>query len=137
MGKPFLTREDIKACFSLFCCVYGVGTLGMPGNYARAGPYAATIALVYMAIVNVYASLAISKVMLVAPKNIRTYGDLGEWVMGVWGRRLIVISHSIMCLSLPCVYLVVGYTFLDYFHESFIITSLLHSNFERRCICCH
>ncbi|KAE9142570.1 hypothetical protein PF006_g12328, partial [Phytophthora fragariae] len=35
---PFLTGEDCKSAFNLFCCIYGIGTLGMPGNFARAGP---------------------------------------------------------------------------------------------------
>jgi hypothetical protein len=25
MGKPFLSMEDAKAAFNLFCCVYGIG----------------------------------------------------------------------------------------------------------------
>ncbi|KAE8882949.1 hypothetical protein PF003_g32980 [Phytophthora fragariae] len=32
----FFTMEDAKIAFNLFCCVYGVGTLGMPGNFSRA-----------------------------------------------------------------------------------------------------
>jgi len=120
MGKPFLTLEDLKACFSLFCCVYGVGTLGMPGNYARAGAAYATVALLFMAAVNIYASVAISKVMLVAPKSVRTYGDLGEWAMGAWGRWLVVVSQMLVCTMVPCVFLVLGGTLLDVlFPDSF------------------
>ncbi|KAH9120703.1 hypothetical protein AeMF1_007241, partial [Aphanomyces euteiches] len=69
MGKAFLTLEDLKMCFSLFCCVYGVGTLSMPKNYASAGFAWATVALVFMALVNIYATVCISKIMLVAPQG--------------------------------------------------------------------
>ena len=120
MGKAFLTGEDLKACFSLFCCVYGVGTLGMPGNYARAGPVYATIALAFMAAVNIYASVAISKVMLVAPKSVHTFGDLGEFALGAWGRWLVVISQMLVCMMVPCVFLVLGGSLLDtLFPDSF------------------
>ncbi|KAG2789543.1 hypothetical protein PC129_g18472 [Phytophthora cactorum] len=29
---PFLPGEDMNAGINLFCCIYGIGTLGMPGN---------------------------------------------------------------------------------------------------------
>ncbi|CAK4136076.1 unnamed protein product [Aphanomyces euteiches] len=108
MGKPFLTLEDLKMCFSLFCCVYGVGTLSMPKNYASAGYVWATLALVFMAIVNIYATVCISKIMLVAPKSVRTFADLGEFSMGKTGRWLILITQMLTCIMLPIVFLVLG-----------------------------
>ncbi|EQC41372.1 hypothetical protein SDRG_01345 [Saprolegnia diclina VS20] len=104
----FLTKEDIKICYSLFCCVYGIGTLGMPANYARAGPAWATVALVFMAIANIYASVCMSKVLLQAPKNVKTFGDMGEWCMGSFGRWAAVISHLLVCVMIPMVFLVLG-----------------------------
>ncbi|KAE8993016.1 hypothetical protein PR001_g19979 [Phytophthora rubi] len=109
----FFTMEDAKIAFNLFCCVYGVGTLGMPGNFSRAGPVIAIVALVFMAFANVYASVAISKVLLLAPKSVRTYGDLGEWCMGKSGRYLVVFSQVGVCLLVPCVFLVLGGSLLD------------------------
>ncbi|OQR88864.1 Amino Acid/Auxin Permease (AAAP) Family [Thraustotheca clavata] len=103
-----LTLEDLKICFSLFCCVYGVGTLGMPGNYARAGPAWATVALVFMAIANIYASVCMSKVMLKAPASVKTFGDMGEWCMGPFGRWIAVISQLLVCVMIPMVFLVLG-----------------------------
>ncbi|EQC33851.1 hypothetical protein SDRG_08532 [Saprolegnia diclina VS20] len=108
----FLTGEDLRICFSLFCCVYGIGTLGMPGNYARAGYLWATIALLFMASVNVYATWCISKVMLVAPKHVKTYGDIGHWCMGGFGRWATVISQMAVCTMVPIVFLVLGGTLL-------------------------
>ncbi|KAG6612406.1 Amino Acid/Auxin Permease (AAAP) Family [Phytophthora cinnamomi] len=109
----FFTMEDAKIAFNLFCCVYGVGTLGMPGNFSRAGPAIAIVALVFMAFANVYASVAISKVMLLAPNTVRTYGDIGEWCMGKAGRYLVVLSQMGVCLLVPCVFLVLGGSLLD------------------------
>ncbi|KAF0709294.1 Aste57867_5999 [Aphanomyces stellatus] len=108
MGKPFLTVEDLKACFSLCCCVYGIGTLGMPGNFARAGFLWATLALVCMASINIYSTVCISKLMLAAPTHVRTFGDLGEFVLGTWGRWLVTIPHMITCLLCPIAFLVLG-----------------------------
>ena len=108
MGKPFLTLEDFKIAFSLFCCVYGVGTLSMPKNYASAGFLWATLALVFMALVNIYATVCISKLLLMAPKSVRTFADLGEYSMGKAGRFLILITQMLTCLLLPIVFLVLG-----------------------------
>ncbi|RHY24875.1 hypothetical protein DYB25_009989 [Aphanomyces astaci] len=94
--------------FSLFCCVYGIGTLGMPGNYARAGYFWATLALVFMAAVNTYATVCLSKVMLEAPKNVRTMGDLGEFVLGCTGRWLMTITQIMTCILVPIAFLVLG-----------------------------
>ncbi|KAG7387967.1 hypothetical protein PHYPSEUDO_013365 [Phytophthora pseudosyringae] len=111
--KPFFTVEDAKTSFNLFCCIYGIGTLGMPGNFARAGPAIAVVAMAFMAFANVYSSVAMSKVMLLAPKSVKTFGDLGEWCMGHTGRWLCVISQMGSCLLIPCVFLVLGGSLLD------------------------
>ncbi|CAK4890158.1 unnamed protein product [Aphanomyces euteiches] len=101
MGKAFLTLEDLKMCFSLFCCVYGVGTLSMPKNYASAGFAWATVALVFMALVNIYATVCISKIILVAPKAVRSFADLGEFSMGKTGRWLILVTQMLSCILVP------------------------------------
>ncbi|GAB9477914.1 Amino acid/auxin permease, partial [Globisporangium polare] len=111
--KPFFTMEDAKIAFNLFCCVYGIGTLGMPANFSRSGPVLAVIALLFMAFANIYASVVISKVMLTAPKSVKTYSDLGEFCMGKWGRYLVVVSQMGNCLLVPCAFLVLGGTLLD------------------------
>ncbi|RLN52191.1 hypothetical protein BBJ29_000807 [Phytophthora kernoviae] len=110
---PFLTFEDAKTAFNLFCCIYGIGTLGMPGNFARAGPVIAIIAMAFMAFANTYSSITMSKVILLAPKSVMTFGDLGEWCMGKTGRWLCVISQMGSCLLIPCVFLVLGGSLLD------------------------
>jgi len=110
---PFFTAEDAKSAFNLFCCIYGVGTLGMPGNFSRAGPYLAVIAMAFMAFANIYSSITMSKVMLLAPKSVKTFGDLGEWCMGQTGRWLCVVSQMGSCLLIPCVFLVLGGSLLD------------------------
>ncbi|KAF4139342.1 Transmembrane amino acid transporter protein [Phytophthora infestans] len=110
---PFFTVEDAKTSFNLFCCMYGIGTLGMPGNFSRAGPLIALIAMAFMAFANMYASVKMSRVILLAPKSVKTFGDLGEWSMGQLGRWLCVISQMGSCLLIPCVFLVLGGSLLD------------------------
>ncbi|GLE07696.1 hypothetical protein PINS_up018327 [Pythium insidiosum] len=61
-----------------------------------------------MAFANVFASVAVSKVMLAAPASVRTYGDLGEWVLGARGRYVVVASQMGVCLLVPCAFLVLG-----------------------------
>ncbi|KAF0715191.1 hypothetical protein As57867_003508, partial [Aphanomyces stellatus] len=121
MGKPFLTMEDLKMCFSLCCSVYGIGSLGMPGNFARAGFWYASAALFVMAAINIYSTVCISKVMLEAPKHVRTFGDLGEFVLGTWGRWLVTIPHMITCILVPIAFLVLGGT---------LLTTLFPASFE-------
>ncbi|OQS06397.1 Amino Acid/Auxin Permease (AAAP) Family [Thraustotheca clavata] len=124
MGTPFMTMEDIKTSFSLFCVVCGIGTLSMPGNYARAGYIWATIATIFMASINIYASVCISKLMLVAPKTVKTLGDIGGWVFGTPGRISIVIGHMLVCTMAPIMFLVLGGAILTtLFPDSFSDTT--------------
>ncbi|KAG3155355.1 hypothetical protein PI126_g9221 [Phytophthora idaei] len=111
--QPFFTLEDAKCSFSLFCCMCGVGTLSMPANFARAGPILGFFATVFMALANIYASVAMSKVLLLAPNSVNTFSDLGEWCMGKTGRWLCVVSQMGSCLLMPCVFLVLGGGLLD------------------------
>lgn len=82
--KPFFTAEDAKTSFNLFCCIYGIGTLGMPGNFARAGPTIAVVAMAFMAFANIYSSVAMSKVILLASR-LSVTSENGQWVSGVVG----------------------------------------------------
>ncbi|KAF0708422.1 hypothetical protein As57867_006340, partial [Aphanomyces stellatus] len=104
----FLTVEDLKISFNLFCVVYGVGTLGMPANYARAGFTWATLALLLMAAINIYTTSCISKVLLVAPKHVKTYGDMGEWCLGKAGRYVTVVTQLLVCWMVPIAFLVLS-----------------------------
>ncbi|ETK70789.1 hypothetical protein L915_21885, partial [Phytophthora nicotianae] len=85
----------------------------MPGNFARAGPLIAVIAMAFMAFANTYSSIAMSKAMLMAPRSVKTFGDLGEWSMGTTGRWLCIVSQMSSCLLMPCVFLVLGGQLLD------------------------
>ncbi|OWY99120.1 Amino Acid/Auxin Permease [Phytophthora megakarya] len=112
--------EDAKTIFNIVCCFFGIGTLSMPSNFARAGPVYATIAMMLMAFANIYATIALSKVMLVAPASVRTFTDVGDWVLGKTGRYLVIVSQLLVCLLLPCAFLVLGSTLLDVlFPDSF------------------
>ncbi|KAE8900858.1 hypothetical protein PF007_g3275 [Phytophthora fragariae] len=111
--STWVTVDDAKASFNLFCCVCGIGSLAMPSNYARAGPVYATIALSFMIFANTYAAMKLSKAMLAAPSSVKTYGDLGEWALGKWGRFFTVISQMGVCVLVPIAFLILGSTLLD------------------------
>ncbi|KAF0697457.1 Aste57867_11864 [Aphanomyces stellatus] len=59
--------------------------------------------------------------MLEAPKHVRTFGDLGEFVLGTWGRWLVTIPHMITCILVPIAFLVLGGT---------LLTTLFPASFE-------
>uniref|UniRef100_H3GU88 Amino acid transporter transmembrane domain-containing protein n=1 Tax=Phytophthora ramorum TaxID=164328 RepID=H3GU88_PHYRM len=118
--SAFFTLEDAKISFSIICCICGIGTLAMPSNFARAGPVYGTIAMLFMAFANIYATVALSRVILVAPSSVKTFSDVGEWVLGKTGRYLVNVSQLLVCLLLPCAFLVLGSTLLDVlFPDSF------------------
>ncbi|KAI9990049.1 hypothetical protein PInf_020355 [Phytophthora infestans] len=118
--SAFFTLEDAKISFSIICCICGIGTLAMPSNFARAGPVYGTIAMLFMAFANIYSTVALSRVILVAPPSVQTFSDVGEWVLGKTGRYLVNVSQLLVCLLLPCAFLVLGSTLLDVlFPDSF------------------
>ncbi|KAE9047471.1 hypothetical protein PR003_g1091 [Phytophthora rubi] len=111
--SAWVTMEDAKTSINLFCCVLGIGSLAMPSNYARAGPVYATIALAFMMFANTYAAIKLSRAMLAAPSSVKTYGDLGEWALGKWGRFFSVVSQMGVCILVPIAFLILGSTLLD------------------------
>ncbi|EEY58503.1 amino acid/auxin permease-like protein [Phytophthora infestans T30-4] len=98
--SPFYTLEDAKISFNIFCCFCGIGSLSMPSNYARAGPIYATVALLLMAFVNIYATIALAKVINAAPPSVKTFTDVGAWVFGITGRYAVMMSQLLVCLLL-------------------------------------
>ncbi|OQR83701.1 Amino Acid/Auxin Permease (AAAP) Family [Thraustotheca clavata] len=63
-----------------------------------------------MGVLNVYSSWCISKVLLATPSHIKTFGDIGEFSLGVVGRYLANISQLITCIMVPTMFLVAGGT---------------------------
>ncbi|KDO27556.1 hypothetical protein SPRG_06823 [Saprolegnia parasitica CBS 223.65] len=109
----FLTQEDVKMSIALFCCMYGVGSIGAPGNFAMVGYGVGIVIVVGMCIVNMYASWCMSKVLLIAPKHVKTFGDIGEWSMGIVGRYAANLSQLIVCVMIPTIFLVLGGSILS------------------------
>ncbi|KAI9985243.1 hypothetical protein PInf_004568 [Phytophthora infestans] len=109
----FFTSEDLKISFNFFCTVYGIGTLGLPSNFARSGLTLAIIALLFMGFANICSCVAISRVMLAAPKTVKTYGDVGEWCCGSIGRYLVLFVQFGVCCLVPTAFLVLGGILLD------------------------
>uniref|UniRef100_M4C029 Amino acid transporter transmembrane domain-containing protein n=1 Tax=Hyaloperonospora arabidopsidis (strain Emoy2) TaxID=559515 RepID=M4C029_HYAAE len=69
--------------------------------------------MAFMAFANIYSSVVLSKVMLLAPNTVKTFGDLGQWSMGATGRWLCIITQMVSCLLIPCDFLVLGGHLLD------------------------
>lgn len=61
-----------------------------------------------MGFANAYTSVVVSKTMLHAPRSVKTFGDLGEWVMGKSGRYLVVVAQMLVCLLPAAAFLVLG-----------------------------
>lgn len=102
------TVEDWKGSFNVMCCVLGLGSLGLARCYAQAGPVYATIALFVMCIINIYTTSYVSKCMKRAPLYVQTFGDLGEYCAGTFGRYLVVVTQFGSCLMTPIAFLVLG-----------------------------
>ncbi|KUF77275.1 hypothetical protein AM587_10008126 [Phytophthora nicotianae] len=51
--------------------------------------------------------------MLVTPKSVKTFSDVGGWVFGTTGRYAVMISQLLVCLLMPCAFLVLGSMLLD------------------------
>ncbi|ETI37801.1 hypothetical protein F443_16336, partial [Phytophthora nicotianae P1569] len=66
-----------------------------------------------MAFVNIYATIALSKVINAAPPSVKTFTDVGAWVFGTTGRYAVMLSQLLVCLLLPCAFLVLGSMLLD------------------------
>ncbi|KAF4324129.1 hypothetical protein JM18_001452 [Phytophthora kernoviae] len=96
--QPIVTLEDTKMAFSLFCCMCGIGTLGMPGNFARTGPVLGFFATVFMAFANIYASVSMSKVLLLAPNSVKTLLD--GLFPGAFSATTWIILMTLMVLPL-------------------------------------
>ncbi|OQS06968.1 Amino Acid/Auxin Permease (AAAP) Family [Thraustotheca clavata] len=123
---PFLTVEDMKMILSLFCCCCGVGSLGLAGNYASAGWAVATIAFMAMALINAYATWCLCHVLIVAPKDTLTLGDVGKWCFGRVGGAICLVFQCCLCAMYPIVYLVLGGTMLTIlFPDTFSQTTWL------------
>lgn len=101
-------KHDYYAAYGIACCVFGVGSLGIPHCYAIAGFWYASFGLVLLCLITSYASVALSKCLLATPEGVHTYGDLGEYVFGRAGRYIVVVLQFSGLLMMPIVFLVLG-----------------------------
>jgi vesicular inhibitory amino acid transporter len=82
-------------------------------HFTRTGPVFASVAFVFMAFANIYATVCVSRLMLLAPKDISTLGDVGQWVFGRCGRLSFTSTQLVTCLLAPVAFLVLGSIFLE------------------------
>ena len=127
----FLTLEDAKIAFTLFCAVFGIGSLGMPTNFARAGVVYGSIGIVSMGVANMYTCIVVSKLMAQAPAHVKTYGDIGEWCGGKAGRNAVLVGQVSICVMLACAFFVLGGNILSvvvpdtFSHQTWIVLMAL------------
>ncbi|KAG6943493.1 hypothetical protein JG688_00017579 [Phytophthora aleatoria] len=81
----FVTMEDAKASFKLFCCVYGIGTLSFSGNFSRAGPVLGIIGMPFMTFASIYGATSIYRVMLLEGAGAAFAGCMGILVADALG----------------------------------------------------
>lgn len=104
--KP--NKHDFSAAISFTCAVMGIGSLGMGRAFGRAGAWPACIQLLLMYLFNTFAAVALSITMRQSPRHVQTFGDLGEYVAGPFGRYFTVSMQFGTCLLVPIAFLVLG-----------------------------
>lgn len=86
----------------------GIGSLGLARNYSDAGILYGTIALIIVAAVNAFSCVVLCHCLAAAPAHVKTYGDLGYYAAGKFGRNVVATAQLVLCLLLPIAFLVLG-----------------------------
>ncbi|KAG3203019.1 hypothetical protein PC129_g23059 [Phytophthora cactorum] len=86
-------NDDVLCVALLFCATFGVGSMSFGSIFAAAGPVLAAMGVYFISACNLHASVAISKSLMVAPVNVRTFSDLGYFAFGETGRRVVLLSE--------------------------------------------
>lgn len=102
------TKDDIHAAFHISCCLFGIGALGMPFDYAKSGPFYGTFALLSMCAFNIYATILLSICYRCAPRNVVTLSELGQHALGTPGRIAVEVTQMGTCLLLPVAFFILG-----------------------------
>ncbi|KAE9114954.1 hypothetical protein PF010_g9519 [Phytophthora fragariae] len=104
--------DDLLCVALLFCATFGVGSMSFGSIFAAAGPVLAAMAVYFISSCNLHASVAVSKALMVAPVNVRTFSDLGFFAFGETGRRVVLLSEWGACFLSPIAFLILGGTIL-------------------------
>ncbi|OWZ12874.1 Amino Acid/Auxin Permease [Phytophthora megakarya] len=105
-------NDDILCVALLFCATFGVGSMSFGSIFAAAGPVLAAMGVYFISACNLHASVAVSKSLMVAPVNVRTFSDLGYFAFGETGRRVVLLSEWGACFLSPVAFLILGGTIL-------------------------
>ncbi|KAG1694510.1 hypothetical protein DVH05_021314 [Phytophthora capsici] len=106
------SSDDVLCVALLFCATFGVGSMSFGSIFAAAGPVFAAMGVYFISACNLHASVAISKSLMVAPVNVRTFSDLGYFAFGETGRRIVLLSEWGACFLSPIAFLILGGTIL-------------------------
>ncbi|ETI48640.1 hypothetical protein F443_07344 [Phytophthora nicotianae P1569] len=104
--------DDVLCVALLFCATFGVGSMSFGSIFAAAGPVLAAMGVYFISACNLHASVAISKSLMVAPMNVRTFSDLGYFAFGEIGRRVVLLSEWGACFLSPIAFFILGGTTL-------------------------
>ncbi|KAI9991197.1 hypothetical protein PInf_018829 [Phytophthora infestans] len=104
--------DDVLCVALLFCATFGVGSMSFGSIFAAAGPVLAAMGVYFISACNLHASVAISKSLMVAPVNVRTFSDLGYFAFGETGRRVVLLSEWGACFLSPIAFFILGGTTL-------------------------
>ncbi|KAG6622943.1 Amino Acid/Auxin Permease (AAAP) Family [Phytophthora cinnamomi] len=104
--------DDVLCVALLFCATFGVGSMSLGSIFAAAGPVLAAMAVYFISSCNLHASVAVSKSLMVAPVDVRTFSDLGYFAFGETGRRVVLLSEWGACFLSPIAFLILGGTIL-------------------------
>ncbi|KAG2783230.1 hypothetical protein PC116_g25590 [Phytophthora cactorum] len=105
-------NDDVLCVALLFCATFGVGSMSFGSIFAAAGPVLAAMGVYFISACNLHASVAISKSLMVAPVNVRTFSDLGYFAFGETGRRVVLLSEWGACFLSPIAFFIIGGTTL-------------------------
>ncbi|RLN46010.1 hypothetical protein BBJ29_003820 [Phytophthora kernoviae] len=105
-------KDDVLCVALLFCATFGVGSMSFGSIFAAAGPILAAIGVYFISACNLHASVAVSKALMVAPVNVRTFSDLGFFAFGETGRCVVLLSEWGCCFLSPIAFLILGGTIL-------------------------
>uniref|UniRef100_H3GY29 Amino acid transporter transmembrane domain-containing protein n=1 Tax=Phytophthora ramorum TaxID=164328 RepID=H3GY29_PHYRM len=131
-------NDDVLCVALLFCATFGVGSMSFGSIFAAAGPVLAAMGVYFISACNLHArsdlahypaietqlltltcqcistrrSVAVSKALMVAPVNVRTFSDLGYFAFGELGRRVVLLSEWGACFLSPIAFLILGGTIL-------------------------
>lgn len=88
-------------------CMIGIGILATPSVYRKIGFYGANVGMILIGYIALYTmQLQIRSVAKLPEKNIRSYSDLGNVVLGSFGKAVLDVCMIFAQLGFAIAYLI-------------------------------